>query len=453
MATKVKELTLKGIPSDRQAEFFKASAPHICYGGARGGGKSWALRRKFVMMCIRYPDLRLLMIRRKYQELEGNHILPLLNELNGFAKYIDAKKTFKFPNGSFIRLGYCDAENDVFQYQGQEYDAIGIDEATQLTQFQIQYIATSNRTTRTDFKPRMYYTCNPGGPGHDYIKRLFIDRNFTEYEKPEDYVFIPATVYDNKALMENDPQYINNLMQLPEHLRLAYLYGDWDATEGQYFSEFERRLHVVEPFDIPADWKRFRSMDWGYNDPCCVLWFAVAPDRRVFVYKEIYKRQVLASDMAKLILQRTDANEHISYTVASPDAWQNRGVKDVYGGENIAETFSKFGVPLMKADNSRLVGWQRVRENLALAPDGLPYLQIFSSCNNLIRTLPILVFDDHDHEDVSGRCEDHAAEALRYGCMSRPSPSRIKMLGSSGNVIAFDPFFVPQKQETGFFNL
>lgn len=421
-----KELILRGTPSDRQIEFFEATVRRVGYGGARGGGKSWAMRRKFVLLALSYSGLKLLLMRRTFAELEGNHIVPLLEELNGFAKYSAEKRVFVFPNGSRIKLGYCDSDADVMQYQGQEYEVIGFEEATQFTEYQMTTIAACNRTTRSDFKPRIYYTMNPGGPGHDYMKRLFIDRIYKTdkhgqpVEKPEDYLFIPAKVYDNRALMESNPEYIDNLRELPERLREAYLNGDWDVIEGQFFSEFDREKHVVEPFRVESDWTKFRAIDWGFNDPCCVLWLAVAPDQYIYVYREVYMKQVLAGDMARLICKLSE-RESISYTVASPDMWQRRGTADVMGGENIAETFMHNGVCLIRADNSRENGWQRVRENLALTADGTPHLQIFNTCTNLIRTLPLLPTSKKNSNDVADGCDDHAPEALRYGLMSRPS--------------------------------
>ena len=450
-----KTIELKGMPNPKQIEFFEARARHIAYGGARGGGKSWAMRRKFVLLALRYDGLKLLLLRRTFPELEANHIMPLRAELDGFAKYSSEKRMFTFPNGSILKLGYCDTEADVYQYQGQEYDVIGFEEATQFTPFQMQYISTSNRTTRTDFKPRIYYTCNPGGVGHDYIKRLFIDRIYTEYEDPNDYVFIPAKVTDNSVLMEADPDYVKSLQSLPEHLRKAYLEGDWNTIEGQFFSEFQRALHVCEPFQIPREWRRFRSMDWGFNDPCCVLWYAVAPDRRVYVYREYYMRQRLAKDVAQEVLAMSE-HEQIDYTVASPDAWQVRGMQDVMRGESIADTFLYNGVPLIKADNNRMLGWQRVRENLALAPDGKPFVQFFPNCVNLIRTLPLLTYgkiSTGKHEDVGDNCEDHAPESLRYGLMSRPSPAAQKVITKQRRPV-YDPFSQPKRRvEGGYLNL
>lgn len=274
------KLLLQGTPNPKQAAFFLSSARHTAYGGARGGGKSWAMRRKFVLLAFRYEGLQLLLLRRTLPELTENHVRPLLQELNGVARYNQSQRCFLFPNGSRIKLGYCDLEKDVYQYQGQEYDVIGLEEATHFTESQMQFLTTCNRSVRRDFSPRMYYTCNPGGVGHGWVKRLFLDRQYREGETPADYRFIPARLTDNPVLMERDPGYRKSLLSLPEHLRRAYLEGDWDVLQGQYFPEFRRDIHVEPPCAIPAHWRRFRAMDWGYNDPCCVLWFAVDPEGR-----------------------------------------------------------------------------------------------------------------------------------------------------------------------------
>ncbi|MEN6471354.1 MAG: phage terminase large subunit [Clostridiaceae bacterium] len=400
-------------------------ARHTAYGGARGGGKSWAMRRKLVLMALRYPSLNVLLLRRTLNELRENHVLPLLRELNGAANYNASERVFKFPNGARLKLGYCDAETDVYQYQGQEYDVIGLEEATHFTEEQMRFLATCNRTTRTDVKPRMYYTCNPGGVGHAWVKRLFVDRVYRADERAEDYAFIPARVWDNAALLNADPDYVRQLQALPEALRRAHLDGDWDALAGQYFAEFSRQKHVVTPFEIPKWWKRFRSVDWGYNDPCAVLWHAVGPEGRVFTYRELYVTRVRADEAARRIKALSEG-ENISYTVASPDMWQKRGAllksEGGFEGESIAELFSLSGVSVTPADNARVAGWQRVRFYLADAPDGMPRLSIFPSCENLIRTLPALTYDRYDREDAADG-EDHAPESLRYALMSRPGLS------------------------------
>ena len=210
-------------PSPRQQEFFRAEAANVAYGGARGGGKSWAMRRKLVMLAMRYPGLKLLLLRRTLPELRANHILPLQRELEGYAAWSSTERAFRFPNGSRLVMGYCDNDSDCAQYQGQEYEVIGFEEATNFEPDWLTFIATCLRTTRTDFVPRIYYTCNPGGPGHAYIKRLFIDRAFRDGESPQDYVFIPAKVYDNQVLMPRDPGYLKHTDHTREYIPMIAL--------------------------------------------------------------------------------------------------------------------------------------------------------------------------------------------------------------------------------------
>ena len=415
-------LRLAGVPNPRQAEFFASRAKHTAYGGARGGGKSWAMRRKLVLLCLATPECNALLLRKTLPELRENHLVPLLRELAGAAEYNAAERVFRFPNGARLRLGYCDGANDIYQYQGQEYDAVGMEEATHFTEEQMRFLTTCNRTVKPGFRPRMYYTCNPGNIGHGWVKRLFIDRLYEENERPADYAFIPARVWDNKVLLAADPDYVRALEALPEELRRAHLEGDWDVHAGQYFREFSRQKHVVEPFDVPKWWKRFRSMDWGYNDPCCVLWHAVDGDGRIYTYRELYVRALRADEVAQR-MRALSEGEAISYTVASPDMWRKRGAllkaEGGFEGESIAELFAKAGVPLTPADNARVAGWQRVRSYLAPAADGMPLWQVFAACPALIRTLPQLVYARHDREDAADG-DDHAPEALRYALMSRP---------------------------------
>ena len=443
------KLMLEGFPSERQREFFLSRARHTAYGGARGGGKSWAMRRKFILLALRYHGLNLLLLRRTLPELRENHLIPMQRELYGFAVYNSAERVFRFPNGSRIKLGYCDTMQDVYQYQGQEYAVIGLEEATHFTEEQMRFLTTCNRTTRKDFSPRMYYTCNPGNVGHAWVKRLFIDRLYAENENPNDYLFIPARIYDNKVLLDADPNYIRQLEALPEELRRAHLDGDWDVHAGQYFREFSRDRHVIEPFEIPSWWRRFRSMDWGYNDPCCVLWHAVDGENRVYTYRELYVRETRAGEVASMVLELS-RGESISYTVASPDMWQKRGAvlsgAGGFEGETLAELFTSSGLSLTPADNSRVPGWNRVRDFLAVAPDGRPNWLCFSDCRNLIRQLPALQFDQHNRE-VAADGDDHAPEALRYALMSRPHAGKQPIIRKAK---AYDPLSLPEPRTSGW---
>mgnify|MGYP002508133873 CR=1 FL=1 len=285
-----------GTANEKQSQFFASRCLYTCYGGARGGGKSWALRRKLVGLCLRYPGICCIIIRRSYAELEGNHVLPFLREYGALVSYSEGEKTFYFENGSVINLGYCSSPRDSLRYQGQEFDIIAIDEATQLQEMWIKKIVACCRGVNS-FPKRIYYTCNPGGVSHGYFKRIFIDRKYEDGENPEDYTFIQALVTDNKALMAAQPDYIKQLEALPPKLREAWLYGRWDIFEGQFFEDFretpdiqlcaeagitpeealaQRRFtHVIEPFEIPSGWPLMRSYDFGYNKPFSLESFSI----------------------------------------------------------------------------------------------------------------------------------------------------------------------------------
>ena len=223
--------------------------------------------------------------------------------------------------------------------------------------------------------------------------------------------------------MQSDPEYVNRLKNLSENEQKALLYGSWDVFEGQYFTEWDRSRHVVEPFEIPKEWRRFRSMDWGFNDPCCVLWYAVGPDGTVYVYRELYVRLMMSPDVADEVRHLSEG-EDVAYTAASPDMWAERGIADI-SGVTIAEVFSSHGVPLIRADNTRVSGWQRVREYLRGSGEkgsGPPRLQVFSTCVNLIRTLPMLQYSEKNPNDCATEPHEitHAPDALRYYASGRP---------------------------------
>lgn len=423
-------------PNEKQQEFFCANARYIAYGGARGGGKSWAMRRKFVMLAMRYPGLRLLLLRRTMPELRENHILPLQAELHGYAEYNASRKDFTFPNGSRLVLGYCDNDSDKLQYQGQEYDVIGFEEATNFQEDWMVFISTCLRSVRVDFTPRIYYTCNPGGVGHAYIKRLFIDRRFRENENPDDYLFIPARVYDNSVLMARDPDYVKRLEALPAAKRRAHLDGDWNVYEGQVFDEFRDapehytdRLwsHVIAPFDIPADWRIYRSFDFGYAKPFSCGWWAVDGDGRFYRILELYgcvpgepdtgirwAPDEIFSEIARVEREHRWLRGRRIGGVADPAIW------DSSRGECIAATAERHGIFFDKGSNERLSGWMQIHYRLHFDAGGVPMLYVFSGCRDFIRTLPTLQYDPLHPEDVNTHSEDHIADETRYFCMSDP---------------------------------
>ena len=370
---------LSGTPQKKQLEFFMAHTKYVAYGGARGGGKSWALRRKLVLMCARFSGISVLLLRRTYAELRDNHIRVLQAELKDVAKYTDSRKTFDFPNGSRIRLGYMDTEADGAQYQGQEYDVIGIDEATQLTEFQFQTLKGCLRGANR-FPKRMYLTCNPGGVGHGWVKRLFIDKEYRDGEKKSDYTFIPAKVYDNEILLKDNPDYLDQLKSLPKGLREAWLDGSWDGFEGQFFKEFDRDIHTVVPFVPDESYAKYCAIDYGL-DMLAAVFVALDSDGRAYVYDEIHKSDLIVSEAAKEILEKADG---VKMFIAPSDLWSRQ--KD--SGKSIAELFAMNGVYLSRLSSERVQGWSALKEWLKIKPDknGRPYsdMVIMHNCVNLI---------------------------------------------------------------------
>ena len=408
------KVKIAGIPSEKQKEFFASHAKYTAYGGARGGGKSWALRRKLVGLCLRYPGIRCLIVRRSYPELISNHVEPFLSEYGELITYRDRDKCMSFRGGSAIYLGYCSSERDTLRYQGQEYDIIAIDEATQISEYQFRVLSACLRGTKP-FPRRMYLTCNPGGIGHAWVKRLFIDRIYREGENPDDYRFIQSLVYDNPVLRDADPDYVRQLESLPDKLRKAWLYGRWDVFEGQFFPEFDPDFHVMKEPVIQNSLRYFVAFDYGF-DMLAALLIGYDCDENFYVEREICLPNLTLSEAAENVAILA-ATRHAEYAVASPDLWNRR--QD--SGKSGFEIMSGFcGMPtLIKADNRRVAGWRVLREKLAAREKG--YVRISESCTELIRSLPALLCDKRVPDDASGEPHDitHAPEALRYAVMSR----------------------------------
>lgn len=414
-------------PNPKQREFFRCKARFVAYGGARGGGKSWAARVKAVLLAFNYPGIQILLLRRTLPELRENHVIPLLQLLQGAAFYREQNKEFVFPNGSRIKLGYCAREADVLQYQGQAYDVIELEEATQFTEFQFQAFTEISRSSglcKKPFAPRMYFTCNPGGVGHNWVKRLFISRRYQGTERAEDYAFIPAKVYDNAYILENSPDYVRNLENLPEERRKAMLLGDWDIFEGQYFTEFRREIHVLRPFAIPREWRRYRTMDYGLDMLAC-YWVAMDPFGRGYVYRELYEPGLIISDAAQQILEMSV--EPVDTTFAPPDMWNRR--QDT--GQSVAEIFAERGIWLTKASNDRVQGWMALHEWMKPGKDeagkDTAGLRIFENCGNLINNLPALTYDAKNPNDCATEPHEitHGPDAIRYFVAGRPAPASL----------------------------
>jgi len=458
MLTKTKKPNLNSAaftfpkPQFKQELFFKTKNKHIAYGGARGGGKSWAVRRKAVYLCMRYSGLKVLLLRRTFPELEANHLIPLKHALkakthilkNGqkvivkVANYKAAEKAFYFLNASILKLGYCEHEDDAGRYQGHEYDVIIFEEATRFTESQMKFIATCLRSPRPDFDSRIYYTCNPGGPGHAYIKRLFIDCEYEDMEDPNEYSFVKSLVYDNEIIMKQDKSYVQLLNNLPEELRRAHRDGDWDALAGQYFSEFRRSIHVIEPFKIPNTWFRYISIDYGL-DMLAVLFYAVDFEKNVYVTHEIHIKGQIVSQAAKLINEMINSisgfRQNLRGLYAPPDISSKK--QDT--GKTAHQIFNEYGLSFDISANNRVNGWYSCKELLYFEykdkkyPDkGIkikPLIHIFSNCKWLIKHLPLAQRDEKHPEDIATEPHEitHILDAFRYFCVRwYKGPSRIK---------------------------
>lgn len=433
----------------------------LMYGGARGGGKSDYLLGDFLQDVWQGEKWRGIMFRRSYPELEELIVRAKEIYIPLGARYMVADKTFVFPTGATLKMRHVETESDCDKYQGHQYTWIGWDELTNWPNLKsYKKLKACLRSAAGVANKRIRCSANPGGVGHHEVKAYFVDPAPKGFELIENVdedgnigtrMFIPSRVYDNKKLLANDPGYIARLREIgsPELVR-AWLEGDWNVITGAYFPEFRSDKHVVDPFEIPGHWLRFRSCDWGTASPFCVLWFAVSdgyqipngayiPDGALVCYREWYGwngnvNQGLrwpASRVAAGIVQReTPANdnggpglrEDVTYGVIDPSAYKQEG------GPSQAEVMARHGAYFRKGDNNRKAGWNQVRERLCGQdgnPDvdngvGTPMLYLFKTCTHLIRTLPALQHDLNDPEDCDTDGEDHAPDTLRYGLMSRP---------------------------------
>ncbi len=426
-------------PNEKQRQFFLDTHKYIGYGGARGGGKSWSVRRKAALLALKYAGIKCGIYRRTYPELRNNHVVPMMTELNGVADYNESKKVFSFPNGSTIQLCFADNLKDINQkFQGQEYDILFIDEATQISE---EWFAIMKATVRgvNSFPKRIYITCNPGGIGHAWVKRLFITRSYKDGENPEDYSFIQALPTDNKALMKNDPDYIRTLESMPPVYRKAWLEGSWEIFMGQFFEEFVDdpkhygdRLwtHVIEPFEIPASWQIYRSFDWGFAKPYSCDWWAMDEDGRAYLILQSYgctgvpdegvkwHQDKVFSEVARIEREHRWLKERFIRGVADSAIWASDG------GPAIIESADRFGVYFEKSDKTRIPGWMQMHYRMAFDGTGRPMLYFFNTCRHAIRTLPLLQYSQSQPEDLDTTGEDHFADSCRYFCMMHPISPR-----------------------------
>ena len=415
-----------------QTEFLASSEREVFYGGARGGGKSYAMLVDPLRYCHKETH-RALLLRRTMPELRDliNHSQRLYSKAFPGAKWREQEKEWRFPSGAKIEFGYAENMTDALRYQGQSYTWIGIDELPQYPSPDIyNFLRSSLRSVDPEIPVFMRSTGNPGNIGSQWVREMFVNpaepnKTFNlEISTPTGTKritrrFIPAKLQDNPYLMQTDDYYAM-LASLPEIQRKQFLDGDWDAFEDSAFPEFNKSIHVVDPFEVPKGWQKFRAADWGYSSPACVLWFAIDYDNNLWIYRELYTKKITADVFARKVLE-LEKGEYIRYGVLDASTWAKRG--DI--GPSIAETMVQQGCrwrPSDRTPKSRISGKLEIHKRLKPSENEKkePGLRIFSSCRNLIRTLPILPLDESNPEDINTDVEDHAYDALRYGCMSRP---------------------------------
>lgn len=444
-------------PQPKQVEFMSRSEDEALYGGAAGGGKSDALVIEATRQ-VNIPHYKGLIIRKTYPQLEELIDKSLSYYPRAFpgAKYNSTAHTWTFPSGAKIIFGSMQHSKDKLNYQGKAYDFIAFDELTHFTYDEYIYLASRNRPNGPGTSCYMRSTANPGGIGHGWVKERFITAaepmktiweevtiDFPDGRKEKQWksrVFVPSSVFDNKALLENDPAYLTRLASMPEAEKKALLYGDWDSYSGQYFTEWRDKpehyndrqwTHVINPFEIPEGWKIYRSFDWGYARPFSCAWWAVDYDGIIYRILELYGCTDTPNTGVKWTAQKVFSeikkieNEHRWLKGKHIEGVADPAIFAADGGESIAETAMKCRVYFSKGDHQRIPGWMQMHYRLAFDENGFPMMYVFKNCKNFIRTVPTLIYDETKVEDLDTEGEDHIADETRYMCMARPIKPRM----------------------------
>ena len=432
-----------------QTDFLAAGELDVLYGGAAGGGKSYAM----LVDPLRYAHKsahRALILRRSMPELR--ELIDKSRELypRAFAgcRFREVEKLWNFPSGAKIEFGFLERDADVYRYQGQAYSWIGFDEITHLpTEFGWNYLASRLRTTDPEIVPYLRCTANPGGVGSTWVKKRYID----PHPPNESFVgkdglsrkFIPARLQDNPFLAQ-DGRYEQMLQALPDVQRRQLLEGNWDVTEGAAFTEFDLSLHVIPPFELPIGWERIKGIDYGYASESACIWGAVDPtDGTLIIYRELYRKGLTGVDLAQMITNMELQDPFSVAGVLDTAAWNRTGTT----GPTVGETLQRAGHKLRRADKNRIQGKIQIHEYLRVQPSGRPKIQIFNTCPNLIRELQSLPLAKSNPEDVDTHAPDHAYDALRYLIMSRP---KVNDIFNQFKYMRMEQAYTPVDSEFGY---
>lgn len=445
---------LEYTPTPKQQEFHDATEFDLLFGGAAGGGKSKAVTLHAIRECIRHPGIRVGAFRRTYGELKESLLAELAQAefaVNLGASWNGSDYELRFPNGSVIMYRYAETVKDATRRQGGQYQLLIFDERTLTPPDVVSFLESRLRSGRADIPVLgIRSTANPGGPGHGAVRDRYIDA--TNYgakvvhdKRGRTVRFIPAKLSDNPHV---NPEYAKDLQALPEQQRAAFLDGNWDAFAGRMFSELSRERHVLQPMELPATWRRYNGIDWGYAKPWAVLWAALDEDGRLWVYREIYETHVGESEQARRILAAEAPDEQVAARYADDAMWATRGE-----AKPIADVYADNGTYLTaagKGPGSRIAGWQRIHSYLAEAPacphhralgwDTCPRLHMFSTVEDLYRELRDLPHAMTGNvEDADTNAPDHAADALRYLTLNLGNEPRFHFPAPVPEVRELDP--------------
>lgn len=413
----------------------------VCFGGSRGGGKTM-VGLAWLLDYTSNPKFRGLVIRRNADDLAD--WISRARDFYPYAKIVGKPAEVRFPSGATIRCGHLNSEDSYTKYQGHEYQKILIEEATQIpTEESYLKLISSCRSTVDDLTPKVMLNCNPGGKGHAWVKKRFVDVG--EHKKPyKDPItrryrmYIPATIYDNPTLMAKDPDYVHYLEGLPEPLRSAWLLGDWNIFTGQYFTEWNPKIHVIEEEDAKIlgygkyNNNHYMGIDWGYANPFSALWCQVTDDKTVFIDDELYGTEKHPAQWGELI-QKKNMERRITLALGDPSMWArnpmswNSPETSAYTDSSIADCLGDYLPSLMKANNSRVNGWNNMSQLMHFTEGTIPSFYIIKgTCPNLTRTIPDMIRDDKNPEDLDTTLEDHAVDACRYMLSHITAPARPK---------------------------
>ena len=472
-------------PQPKQLAFMQRPEDEALYGGAAGGGKSDSLVIEALRQ-VHIPHYKALILRKTFPQMSElvEKTLRYYKQAFPGAKYNGSTHTWTFPSGAKIVFGSMQHVQDRTNYQGKAYDFIGFDELTHFTWEEYSYMMSRNRPNGPGTRVYMRATANPGGVGHGWVKERFVTPapagtrivervkvrrpDGSEMVEQRSRIFIPSTVFDNQALLDNDPKYLVALGALPEAEKQALLYGNWDSFSGQVFTEWrndpahyqdQRWTHVIEPFEIPSHWKLWRGYDFGYAKPFSVGWYAADEEGRIYRIKELYgctgqPNEGIRAEPAEQARMIREAEENdprlrgrIIQGIADP------AIFDASYGQSVADVMEQrpYFLHWRPGDHTRIAGKMQLHYRLAFGEDGRPMFQVFNTCRHFIRTIPSLVYDERNVEDIDTTQEDHIYDECRYVLMDNPISPRKRV---PPPVLRDDPLDLsPEKNPTRFLRI